>query len=88
MVLAMFTIFVQGGSTRPLLVLMNVNVTGTVMSRHGYLVDIDYEEDEGEASTPAGDRVLNWLEELDNQYMQKWFRHTELLASFFHSDNP
>lgn len=88
MLLAMFTIFVQGGSTRPLLVLMNVNVTGTVMSRHGYLVDIDYDEDEGESSTPAGDRVLNWLEELDNQYLQKWFRHTELLAPFFHSDNP
>ena len=79
MVIAMFTIFAQGGTTKPLLSLMDVNVTGMVKSKHGYLVDIDYEEeDDSGANTPAGDRVLHWLEELDARYMQKWFRHAEL----------
>lgn len=78
MTLALFTVIVQGGGTRPLLGLLNMNAKEVVMSKHGYLVDPDYEDDE--EATPTGRRLLSWLTDFDRQYLQRWLRHTELLS--------
>lgn len=77
MMLALFTVIVQGGGTRPLLGMLQLNAKEVVMSKHGYLVDADYEEDED--VTPTGQRLLSWLTDFDKQHLQHWLRHTELL---------
>jgi sodium/hydrogen exchanger 8 len=77
MMIALFTVIVQGGGTRPMLGVLKLNATEVVMSKHGYLVDADYEEDED--LTPTGQRLLSWLTNLDKQHLQHWLRHTELL---------
>ena len=84
MMLALFTILVQGGGTRPVLAFMNMNVSGLVMSKHGYLVDADYEEEE---ATPTGQRMFAWLSDFDRYYLQRWFRRVELLDDLHSSDH-